>query len=90
MPEVDRAYLSEDPIHYPVGQRMVPVSKQVLFINQEVVIAVQLPEFTVDDVEVLVREVSAGARQPDRKEHLGTCCTLEEGATRKEAASGRV
>lgn len=36
---------------------MVVVSRQVFGVDVEVVVAVQLPELAVDDVEVLVREV---------------------------------
>lgn len=36
---------------------MVIVSGQVLGINEEVMVSVQLPEFTVDDIKVFIGEV---------------------------------
>lgn len=36
---------------------VVVVAVQVLFTDQQVVVFVQFPEFTVNDVEVFVREV---------------------------------
>lgn len=36
---------------------MVVMSRQILLVNEQVVVAVQLPELAVDDVEVLVAEV---------------------------------
>lgn len=36
---------------------MVIVPGQVLGVNEEVMVSVQLPELTVNDIEVLIREV---------------------------------
>ena len=36
---------------------VVCVSREVLCINQEVVVRIKLPELAVDDVEMLIREV---------------------------------
>lgn len=36
---------------------MVIVSAQVFRVDEEVMVSVQFPEFTVNDIEVLVREI---------------------------------
>lgn len=36
---------------------MVVVSGQVLGVDEEVMVSVQLPEFAVNDIKVLVREI---------------------------------
>ena len=50
--------LREHPVHHAVRQRVVPVPQQILLVDEEVVVAVQLPELAVHDVKVLVREKS--------------------------------
>jgi hypothetical protein len=36
---------------------MITVSCQILLINVEIMVSVQLPELTVDDIEMLIAEI---------------------------------
>lgn len=38
---------------------MVAISDQVFFVNQEIVVCIQLPKFAVYHIEMLIRKVSA-------------------------------
>ena len=49
-------YLRKYPLHDPVGERVVPISQEVVLVNHKVVVRIQLPEFAIDDVKVLVRK----------------------------------
>lgn len=51
-------YLGKYSVNNPVGQCMVAISYKVLFINQKIMICVQLPEFAIYYIEMLVREIS--------------------------------
>lgn len=48
--------LREYSVNNPVGQRMVAISDKVLFINQEIMICIQLPELAIYYIEVFIRE----------------------------------
>ena len=42
---------------------MITISDKVIFVNQEIMVHVQLPEFTVYDVKMFIRKVSAMQRR---------------------------
>lgn len=52
---------------------MVSISNKVLFINQEIVVCVQLPELAVNHIEVLIGEISTS--QKLRGQTLESCLT---------------
>lgn len=54
-----QTYLWKYSINDPVGEGMITISDEVIFVNQEIMVHVQLPEFTVYDVKMFIRKVSA-------------------------------
>ena len=54
---MSNTYLSEYSINNSVGKCMVTISDKILFINQEIVVRIQLPEFAVYDIKMFIREV---------------------------------
>lgn len=50
-------HLLEDPLNCSSAQRVAFISREVLFVNEEVVVVVELSEPTVEDIEVFITEV---------------------------------
>jgi hypothetical protein len=58
VPPLTRApHLLENPVDDLVGQRALAIVREVVPVDEEVVVRVQLPELAVHDVKVLVAEV---------------------------------
>ena len=56
-PQVERFFrqnLGEYSVDNPVGKSMVSISHKIFFVNQEIVIRIQLPELAVYDIEMLI------------------------------------